>query len=125
MGMLGVWTLVRWWRRRRGLGVPIPDDRPFLKAVLLCAPLGFIALEAGWTVTEVGRQPWIVQGIMRTSDSVTPVPGLMYSFIGFTLLYIGLAVTVVFLLWRQILKTGVHGNTPIGVTSEMRVPDAA
>jgi cytochrome d ubiquinol oxidase subunit I len=53
-------------------------------------PIGFIAVEAGWTVTEVGRQPWIIQGIMRTKDAVTPMPGIGYSFYLFTAVYLTL-----------------------------------
>ncbi len=52
----------------------------FLKLYIWATPLGFIALEAGWTVTEVGRQPWIIQDVMRTADAVTPMPGIQYSF---------------------------------------------
>lgn len=125
MATLGVWALIRAWRRRRGLGSPLPDDRLFLKAVILASPLGFVALEAGWTVTEVGRQPWIVQGVLRTADAVTPMPGLVVSFVVFTLLYIGLAITVVFLLWRQIIKTGMGGDTRMPMmTSELSIPIA-
>ncbi len=122
MAALSVWTIVRRWRRQRGRGSALPDDRPFLRAVLLASPLGFIALEAGWTVTEVGRQPWIIQGVLRTADAVTPMPGLIVPFLAFTALYIGLAVTVVFLLRRQILKTGVRGGLPLGLTGEMPMP---
>lgn len=118
LSLVGAW---RWWQRRRGRGVALPDDRRFLLAIMATAPLGFIALEAGWTVTEVGRQPWIVQGIMRTSEAVTPMPGLGVTFALFTVLYIALAIAVVFLLWRQILKTGVT-PTPLGVTSELPIP---
>lgn len=121
MAGLGAWTVVRLWRRRRGKGVALPDDRLFLKAIVLASPLGFIALECGWTVTEVGRQPWIIQGILRTADALTPMPGLVVPFVVFTLLYVGLAITVVFLLWRQILKTGVIGAHPLGVTGELPV----
>ena len=56
----------------------------FLRALALAAPMGFIAIEAGWTVTEVGRQPWIVYGVLRTADAVTPMPGLIVPFLGFT-----------------------------------------
>lgn len=122
---LAVWTVARQWRRRRGLGSPLPDDRRFLKAIVLASPLGFIALEAGWTVTEVGRQPWIMQDVMRTADAVTPMPGLVVPFAMFTLLYIGLAITVAFLLWRQILKTGIRGDATIGLTGEMPIPTPA
>lgn len=118
LAFVGAWSVWRGWRRRRGHGVALPDDRPFLYALVITAPLGFIAIEAGWTVTEVGRQPWVVQGMLRTAGAVTPMPGLVVPFVGFTLLYIGLAAMVVFLLWRQILKTGV---TPIrsGVPPEV------
>ncbi len=122
MAGLGLWAVARQWRRRRGRGAPLPDDRRFLAATVLASPLGFIAVEAGWTVTEVGRQPWIVHGVLRTADAVTPMPGLVVPFLGFTLLYLFLAVTVGFLLWRQILKTGVGTEVPIGVTGEMPIP---
>jgi cytochrome d ubiquinol oxidase subunit I len=118
LALFGAW---RWWQRRRGRGVALPDDRRFLLALVMAAPLGFIALEAGWTVTEVGRQPWIVQGVMRTAEAVTPMPGLGITFALFSVLYIGLAIAVVFLLWRQILKTGVT-LIPLGVTSELPIP---
>ncbi len=121
MGFVGLWTIVRIWRRRRGQGRSLPNDTPYLRALALSAPLGFIAVEAGWTVTEVGRQPWIVQGFMRTADAVTPVPGLVVPFVAFTLLYIGLSIAVVWLLYRQIIKTGV-GTTPFpGMTEELPV----
>lgn len=122
MAGLGLWAIVRHWRRRRGVGPALPDDRRFLLASVAVAPLGFIAIEAGWTVTEVGRQPWIVHGIMRTADAVTPMPGLVVPFLAFTLLYVFLAVVVVFLLWRQIVKTGVGTEVPIGMTGEMPLP---
>jgi cytochrome d ubiquinol oxidase subunit I len=76
--------------------------RWFLKLFVLVLPLGFIAVEAGWTVTEVGRQPWIIQGVMRTADAVTPMPGIAWSFYLFTAVYISLSIAVIFLLHRQI-----------------------
>ncbi len=51
-------------------------SRPLLWVLTFCGPLGFIALEAGWVVTEVGRQPWIIYGVMRTSEAVSGIPGL-------------------------------------------------
>jgi cytochrome d ubiquinol oxidase subunit I len=101
MGMMmagvALWGAIAWWRSRR-----LPDGRWFLRALIAVAPMGMIAIEAGWTVTEVGRQPWIIQGVMRTKDAVTPMHGLVVPFIGFTLLYIFLAVMVVWLLLRQV-----------------------
>jgi cytochrome d ubiquinol oxidase subunit I len=76
-----------------------------LRALACTAPMGFIAIEAGWTVTEVGRQPWIVYGVLRTADAVTPMPGLIVPFLGFTLLYCFLGVIVAWLLYRQIIRS--------------------
>ena len=74
----------------------------FWKLFVPLTPLGFIALEAGWIVTEVGRQPWIIHKIMRTKDAVTPVPGIVYSFYLYLTLYSMLTITVAWLLSRQI-----------------------
>jgi cytochrome bd ubiquinol oxidase subunit I len=95
--LVGDWLT---WRKRK-----LADQRGFLRLVMFCGPLGFIAIETGWTVTEVGRQPWIVQGIMRTAEAVTPMPGLIVPFITFTALYIFLGFVVVFLLKRQVFQS--------------------
>jgi cytochrome d ubiquinol oxidase subunit I len=78
------------------------QKRWFLTLFALATPLGFVAVEAGWTVTEVGRQPWILQGILRTKDAVTPMPGIAWTFYLFTAVYISLSLVIVFLLKRQI-----------------------
>jgi cytochrome d ubiquinol oxidase subunit I len=72
--------------------------------------MGFLAVEAGWTVTEVGRQPWIIYGVTRTADAVTPMPGLVVPFLGFTLLYLLLAAIVVWLLARQFRESPESGD---------------
>ena len=97
---LAVWSgWIRWKREP-------PADHPWLLRALVAArPLGFVAIEAGWVVTEVGRQPWIIYGIMRTQDAVTPMPGIAVPFVAFTVLYVFLAVTVFFVLRRQFLET--------------------
>ena len=76
-------------------------DTRFLKWTVLCLPLGFLAIEAGWTVTEVGRQPWIIYGILKTRDAVTSTPGLFYSMLLFTVLYLFLAFMVAWLMVRR------------------------
>jgi cytochrome bd ubiquinol oxidase subunit I len=76
--------------------------RTFLAIVALSTPLGFLAVEAGWTVTEVGRQPWVIHGILRTKDALTPMPGLVYPFMLFSLLYLVLGTLVTWLMVRQI-----------------------
>jgi cytochrome d ubiquinol oxidase subunit I len=95
-------------------------NRRLLQAIALSAPMGFIAIEAGWTVTEVGRQPWIIHGVLRTADAVTPMPGLIVPFLLFTLLYCFLGVIVVWLLYRQIIRSPTPAEwsriyTPRGV----------
>lgn len=74
----------------------------FLALVIIAAPMGFIALEAGWVVTEVGRQPWIIYKILKVSETVTPMPGLTVPLIIFTFIYIFLSVFSIWLLDRQI-----------------------
>jgi cytochrome bd ubiquinol oxidase subunit I len=87
--------------KHRGL----PDGKWFLRALVAAGPLGFLAIEAGWTVTEVGRQPWIIYNVMRTEEAVTPMGKIAIPFVVFTLLYIFLAVVVFYLLCRQFTKT--------------------
>ncbi len=70
------------WRKRS-----FEKNRWLLKLFAFATPLGFMAVEAGWTVTETGRQPWILHGIMRTKDALTPMPGIQYTFY---LIYCGL-----------------------------------
>jgi cytochrome d ubiquinol oxidase subunit I len=80
------------------------DHRFFLRLAVLCGPLGLVAIEAGWFVTEVGRQPWIVVGVLRTSDAVSPMPGLIVPCVGITILYLLLSVVVVTLLRAHVLS---------------------
>jgi cytochrome d ubiquinol oxidase subunit I len=74
----------------------------WLRVVAFTTPLGFIAVEAGWTLTETGRQPWIIYGIMRTKDAVSSMPGLRYSFMVVTVVYLLLSLIIVWLMRRQI-----------------------
>ena len=100
---VAVWVIWVWWRTRR-----LPDNKWLLRALVGCSPFGFIALETGWFVTELGRQPWIIYGLMRTKDAVTPMPGLVVPFTTFTIVYLLLAVIVIFLLRRQFMETHPH-----------------
>ena len=97
--------------RRRAL------PRRLLQAVLVTSPFGFLALEAGWLVTEWGRQPFTIRDVMRTADAVTPVGNIAVPFIAFTILYLFLAAMVIVLLRRQIAR-----SPP---ASELRAPSAA
>jgi cytochrome d ubiquinol oxidase subunit I len=71
-----------------------------LRVLVVAAPLGFVALEAGWVVTEVGRQPWVIYQVMRTRDAVTQVSGIAVTLAGFSVLYALLGVTLSMLLRR-------------------------
>lgn len=94
VGLLGLLALI-WkqaWLERRWL----------LKLLAACTPLGFIAVEAGWTVTEVGRQPWIIYGVMRTRDALSPLPGLAWSLALYATVYLFLGAVVLWLMVRQV-----------------------
>ena len=91
-GLGALYWIVQWKRW--------PLAPPLLYALLIASPLGFVALEAGWIVTEVGRQPWIINGIMRTRDAVTDVDHVQATFVGFCLLYAVLAAALAMLLRR-------------------------
>ncbi len=81
------------------------ENRRLLWGLVLASPLGILAIQAGWLVTEVGRQPWIIQGVMRTRDAVTPMPGLVVPLTAITLVYLLLGVIVVLLLKAQVIST--------------------
>lgn len=100
IALVGLWAAWLAWRKR-----DLTTHRRFLWALALATPCGFIATEAGWMATELGRQPWVIFGILKTRDAVTPMPGLIVPFLAFTALYCGLAVIVAVLLYRQIIRS--------------------
>ena len=100
MALVSAVALWLMWRRR-----DLPQHRCLLRALVVAAPMGFICTEAGWIVTEVGRQPWIVYRVMKTADAVTPMPGLIVPFLVFTALYCALGVVVAWLLYQQVLRS--------------------
>ncbi|HZS39948.1 MAG TPA: cytochrome ubiquinol oxidase subunit I [Polyangia bacterium] len=100
LALVAAWAL--WLRLRRRAWA---DSRRLLLALIVCAPLGFVAIEAGWVVTEVGRQPWVIYGVLRTAAGVTPMTGLWAPFVTFTLVYLGLAAAVIAILKRQLRST--------------------
>lgn len=100
MLVLALWTAVTVWRR----GSRFPSTR-LLYAFLIATPSGFLAIEAGWMVTELGRQPWTIYGILRTRDAVTDMPGLVVPFASIATVYLLLSLIVIVLLRRQFLET--------------------
>ncbi len=99
---LGLWFGIGWWRKK-----DFPQSRWFLRAVAVSGVLSIIALECGWIVTEVGRQPWIVYNVMRTEDAVTQASGIWVTFGAVVGLYAALGVTLIVTLramsrrWRE------------------------
>ena len=102
LALLGLWIVLETWRRR-----DLAANRWLMRAVALASPMGFLCIEAGWTVTEVGRQPWIIFGVMRTSDAVTPMPGLIVPFLAISALYCFLGVVVVWLLYDLVMRSPI------------------
>ncbi|MBI3791023.1 MAG: cytochrome ubiquinol oxidase subunit I [Gemmatimonadetes bacterium] len=118
LALVAAWALVLRMRRRN-----VADHPWLLRALVVGSPMGFVAVEAGWTVTEVGRQPWVITGVVRTAQAVTPMPGLAIPFAAFTLLYAFLGVVVAVLLWRQIARTTPMGEF-VATTEFSTVPGA-
>jgi cytochrome d ubiquinol oxidase subunit I len=100
LALVGLWAAWLAFRKR-----DVASRRRFLWAVAIAGPCGFLATEAGWMATELGRQPWVISGVMKTADAVTPMPGLVVPFVTFTLLYCVLGVIVTALLYRQIVRS--------------------
>ncbi len=97
MAGVGLLFLIFYWKKKE-----ILHKKWWLWVVGICTPLGFIAVEAGWTVTEVGRQPWIVYRMFKTAEAVSPMPGLQYTCYILSGIYLLLAFVLVWLMRRQI-----------------------
>ena len=102
---LMLWTGWAWWR-----GQLRPDRAPanrwLLRAWVAAIPLGYVAVDMGWTVREVGRQPWVIYGLLRTSQgaSVLPAAAVGYTLLGYLAIYAGLLVAFVVFAWRIVRK---------------------
>jgi cytochrome d ubiquinol oxidase subunit I len=122
---LGLWLGIAWWRKR-----DFPKSKWFLRATAVSGLASIVALECGWIVTEVGRQPWVVYEVMRTEDAVTGASGIWVTFAIVVALYTVLgAATVVTLraMGRRWREAGVEDETdvPYGPTGESALPGGA
>jgi cytochrome bd ubiquinol oxidase subunit I len=90
---LGLWLAWAWWRKR-----DIPQSKWFLRAVAVSGVASVVALECGWIVTEVGRQPWVVYNVMRTEDAVTKADGVWITFTAIVVLYAALGTALILTL---------------------------
>jgi len=95
LALLAVVHLATWFRRRR-----LVESRWFAWGVVAAGPLSVVALVAGWVTTEVGRQPWVVYGVMRTSDAVTGAGGIPVGYATLVVVYIALTFAVAWILMR-------------------------
>ena len=109
--------IAAWWAYATRAGRR-PPGRWLRRAILASGVLAFVAMEAGWMVTELGRQPWIATGFLRTRDAVTTAPALDVAFYGFTLLYLFLAVTLAWLLLR--IRRDEKAEPPAGAIAGAR-----
>lgn len=123
MVAITLWFAWRWRAARRG-GDDMFDSPRFLRATVVAAALGIIALEAGWITTEVGRQPWIVYGVMRVEDAVTTNGGIWISLVALVVIYTAMGVAAGVVLrsmarrWRD---TGeIELPTPYSIEARSR-----
>src|SRR5215218_5088584 len=120
---LGLWLGFVWWRKR-----DIPQTKWFLRATALSGVAAIVALECGWIVTEVGRQPWVVYNVMRTKDAVTGASGVWVTFSIVLVLYTVLgAATVVTLrvMARRWRRVEVEDETDVPYGPSPGAPPAA
>jgi cytochrome bd ubiquinol oxidase subunit I len=123
--VLGLWLGISWWRKR-----DIPKSKWFLRATALSGVASIVALECGWIVTEVGRQPWVVYEIMRTEDAVTGASGVWVTFSIVLVLYTVLGVATVVTLramgrrWRE-ADVEDETDVPYGPAGESPLPGSA
>src|SRR5204862_725773 len=121
--LLGLWLGWAWWRRR-----DIPQTPWFLRAAAVSGVAAVVALECGWIVTEVGRQPWVVYNVMRTKDAVAGASGVWVTFAAVLALYIALGIATVLILrtmsrrWRSAAEGEVE--VPYGPSEPVpRLPE--
>jgi cytochrome d ubiquinol oxidase subunit I len=114
---LAAWLAIGWWRKR-----DFPQSRWFLRACAVSGVASIVALECGWIVTEVGRQPWIVFNVMRTSDAVTQASGVWVTFSLVLAIYAALGAALIITLramserWRRAGEQEV--DVPYGPETE-------
>ena len=93
--LLGAWFALAWWRKR-----DLPASRWFFRAAVAAGFATPVALEAGWIVTEVGRQPWIVWQVMRVEEAVTTAPNIRLGLYLLVVVYALLTWGTIFVLRR-------------------------
>ncbi len=125
---LGFWfILLAFWGGYRWYKGQLLEDGLLHKALMGSSLLGILAVELGWIVTEVGRQPWVIQDVMKTSAGVSP--GLTgteatITLVGFIGVYTTLLGLYTYVIWR-IIRNGPPGNDELrSVKNDTRTPDS-
>ena len=110
LALLSAWFLLAWWRRR-----DLPRSPWFLRACACAGVIAMVALEAGWVLTEVGRQPWVVYGFLRTAQAVTLAPGIWGSFAIVVAIYgvVGLSLLMILRAMSRRWRTGAGDALPV------------
>ncbi|HZA35293.1 MAG TPA: cytochrome ubiquinol oxidase subunit I, partial [Vicinamibacterales bacterium] len=125
LALLAAWFGFVWWRKRR-----LPKTRWFLRCAAISGVALLVTIEAGWIVTEVGRQPWIVYNVLRTEDAVTDHGGIWLSFALIVVLYLLVAVGLITALrvmarrWRD-QDEFADSDVPYGPRGPLRLGDEA
>jgi cytochrome d ubiquinol oxidase subunit I len=104
---LAAWFAVYWWRRR-----DLPRTKWFYRAAAVAGVLSIVCLECGWVVTEVGRQPWTVNGLLLTRDAVTTSGNVWAFFTGALVIYIAVGIAAVLVL--RLMRRGWAVPVPYG-----------
>ena len=103
-----IWAGFLWWRRR------LFHSRSFLNALVWVQPLGFIGTVAGWVTAEVGRQPWVVYGVMRTADGVSPIAAgnVIWSLVLFICFFVLIFISYFYYVFKT-LRRGPDLTSPL------------
>jgi cytochrome d ubiquinol oxidase subunit I len=113
LALLGFAYLAVRWRHRR-----LPESPWFYRALVVTGPLSVVALICGWVTTEVGRQPWVVYRVMRTSEAVTGAGGIPVGYATLALVYLALALAVAWIL-RRLARLPLDPMTPSPTVKEV------
>ena len=125
---IGIWSLIRRWQGK------LYQDRWLHRLVILAGPSGFVAVLAGWIITEVGRQPYTVYGLLKTANSLSPIeaPAVGTSLIAFIVVYFFVFGAGAFYILRLMGKTAYSKDTGLhagpvrtaGITPAAQIPEA-
>jgi cytochrome d ubiquinol oxidase subunit I len=107
---LAAWFAIAWWRRR-----DLPRSRWFLRAAALAGVVSIVSLESGWVVTEVGRQPWTVTGLLLTRDAVTTSGNVWVFFTGAVVIYVAVGAGAIMVLRTMRRRWATAPGEPVDV----------